>query len=61
MAERREKLKQLRQAQAAGQAVAFPNDFKPAHRAAALLSAHDGKTPEDLQAQAHGLPKSPGA
>ena len=29
MAERRDKLKALRQAQAEGKGVAFPNDFKP--------------------------------
>ena len=36
IAERREKLKALRERQAAGGAVAFPNDFKPQDRAAAL-------------------------
>ena len=35
IAERRDKLKNLR----AAQAVAFPNDFKPADRAADLLAA----------------------
>jgi lysyl-tRNA synthetase class 2 len=34
IAERREKLKLLRTAQAEGKGVAFPNDFKPGHRAA---------------------------
>ncbi|MDR0457805.1 MAG: lysine--tRNA ligase, partial [Burkholderiaceae bacterium] len=38
IAERREKLKALRAAQAAGGPVAFPNDFKPKNRAAALLA-----------------------
>ena len=33
MAERREKLKALRQAQMDGKGVAFPNDFKPAAKA----------------------------
>ena len=36
IAERREKLKALRQRQADGQGIAFPNDFKPAHHAATL-------------------------
>jgi lysyl-tRNA synthetase class 2 len=44
MAERREKLKNLR---AAG--IAFPNDVKPEHRAEALFSLHDGKTKEELE------------
>jgi len=47
IAERREKLKALRQAQAEGKGVAFPNDFKPGHRAAALIAAH-GETPPDV-------------
>ncbi|MDO5653024.1 MAG: lysine--tRNA ligase [Brachymonas sp.] len=50
IAERREKLKALRAAQAQGQGVAFPNDVKPADRAADLLAAHDGKSKEDLEA-----------
>ena len=37
IAERREKLKAMRERQAAGQGVAFPNDFKPAHHAATCL------------------------
>ena len=48
IAERREKLKALRAAQAEGKGVAFPNDFKPADRAADLLAAVDGKTKEEL-------------
>ncbi len=36
IAERREKLRALREAQAGGGAVAFPNNFKPAHKAAQL-------------------------
>src|SRR5687768_7187017 len=52
MAERREKLKALRAAQASGKEVAFPNDFKPAHRAAALVAAHGGTEAEPLEAQA---------
>jgi lysyl-tRNA synthetase class 2 len=48
IAERRGKLTRLR---AGG--VAFPNDFKPAHRAAALVAEHDTKTREQLQQEAH--------
>ncbi|KTT22021.1 lysine--tRNA ligase [Pseudacidovorax intermedius] len=46
IAERREKLKALRAGQAEGRGVAFPNDFKPADRADALLAAH-GETPAE--------------
>ncbi len=46
--ERREKLKALRERQAQGKGVAFPNDFKPSDRAAALFAAHAGQTPEGL-------------
>ncbi|MGJ7520128.1 lysine--tRNA ligase [Variovorax sp. LT1P1] len=52
MAERREKLKALRAAQAGGKEVAFPNDFKPAHRAAALVAAHSETDAASLEAQA---------
>ena len=52
IAERREKLKALRAAQAEGKGVAFPNDFKPADRAAALLAAHSETPSEALEAQA---------
>jgi len=52
IAERREKLKALRAAQAAGAGVAFPNDFKPADRAAALQAAHGATDAEALEAQA---------
>ena len=48
MAERREKLKVMRERQAAGQGVAFPNDFKPAHHAATLHELHGDKTSEVL-------------
>ncbi|WP_048441192.1 lysine--tRNA ligase [Caenimonas sp. SL110] len=48
ISERREKLKALREAQRDGKGVAFPNDFKPGHRAAHLVEHHDGKTPEKL-------------
>ncbi|MET3178808.1 UNVERIFIED_ORG: lysyl-tRNA synthetase class 2 [Variovorax guangxiensis] len=52
IAERREKLKLLRTAQAEGKGVAFPNDFKPGHRAAALVEAHSATESEALEAQA---------
>ncbi|HSH89365.1 MAG TPA: lysine--tRNA ligase, partial [Ramlibacter sp.] len=48
IAERREKLKALREAQRQGKGVAFPNDFKPGHRAADLVAHHDGKSTEKL-------------
>jgi lysyl-tRNA synthetase class 2 len=48
IAERREKLKALRQGQAEGKGVAFPNDFKPSDHAADLFAAHAGQTPEGL-------------
>ncbi|HEY2255143.1 MAG TPA: lysine--tRNA ligase [Variovorax sp.] len=50
IAERREKLKALRAAQAEGKGVAFPNDFKPADRATALLAAHGDSDAEALEA-----------
>ena len=40
----------MRLAQTEGRGVAFPNDFKPQHRAAALLATHDTSTPEALEA-----------
>jgi len=52
IAERREKLKLMRAAQAAGKGVAFPNDFKPGHRAAALVEAHGAAEAEALETQA---------
>ena len=52
IAERREKLRALRDAQANGGGVAFPNNFKPAHKAAELHQAHGGTEPEALEAQA---------
>ncbi len=52
IAERREKLKLLRTAQVEGKGVAFPNDFKPGHRAAALAEAHGATEAEALEAQA---------
>ena len=53
IAERREKLRVLRTARGAGtttgdSAAVFPNDFKPADRAAPLLLTHGDKTPEAL-------------
>jgi len=48
IAERREKLRALREAQHAGRGVAFPNDFKPGHRAADLLSNYGTRSPEHL-------------
>lgn len=51
IAERRDKLKALReQAQAQGVA-AFPNDFKPSHRALPLVEAHAAKDGEALEAE----------
>src|SRR4051812_17978778 len=54
IAERREKLKALREAQQQGGTVAFPNDFKPGHRAAALHAHHAAKPPEQLEGEATG-------
>jgi lysyl-tRNA synthetase class 2 len=54
IAERREKLKALREAQKNGGGVAFPNDFKPGHRAAALHAHHGEKAPEHLEKEAIG-------
>ncbi|MDR2851726.1 MAG: lysine--tRNA ligase [Burkholderiaceae bacterium] len=51
IAERREKLKALRQAQAQGQGPAFPNDFKPADHTGALLARYGGHSAESLEAQ----------
>ena len=51
MAERREKLKALRQAQREGGGVAFPNDFKPKDKAAELFATHGDLSKEDLEAQ----------
>ncbi len=55
MQERREKLKALRQQQAQGQGVAFPNDFKPTHQAGELFAAYDAKTAEELDTLAVGV------
>ena len=51
IAERREKLRQLREAQKQGAGPAFPNDFKPAHRAAELHAAHGEKDAAALEAE----------
>ena len=51
IAERRDKLKAIRQKQAEGRGPAFPNDFKPADRAADLFTAHAGQTAEGLLEQ----------
>jgi len=55
IAERREKLKTLREAQARGQGVTFPNDFKPQDHAATLQAAHGEKAAEELDAE--GAPR----
>ena len=49
--ERREKLKAIRQAQAEGKGVAFPNDFKPQHRAVKLIASYDGEAKDELDPQ----------
>ena len=53
IAERRDKLSAMRARQAQGGPVAFPNDFKPAHHANALHTAHGGKTAETLVEEKH--------
>ena len=50
IAERRDKLRALREAQAQGKGVAFPNNFKPAHQATALHEAHGDISAETLEA-----------
>ena len=50
IAERRDKLKALRETQKQGGAVAFPNDFKPADKAAELFAAHGQTSKEALEA-----------
>ncbi len=52
IAERREKLRALRAQQAAGGQPAFPNDFKPGSRAAALHAAYGARSKEELEAGA---------
>ena len=51
IAERREKLKTLRQAQAEGKGVAFPNDFKPQHHAEELHGHYGETAPEALNGE----------
>ncbi|WP_137896638.1 lysine--tRNA ligase [Ramlibacter sp. 2FC] len=51
IAERREKLKALREAQAQGQGVAFPNDFKPQDHAATLQEAYGETAAEQLDGE----------
>ena len=50
IAERREKLKAMREAQQRGEGVAFPNDFKPTDKAAELFAVHSETTKEALEA-----------
>ena len=50
IAERREKLRALREAQQRGEGIAFPNDHKPADHAADLFAAHGETSKEDLEA-----------
>ena len=50
IAERREKLKALRASSLSQGLVAFPNDFKPQHKAADLLAAHANKENEAFEA-----------
>ncbi|HCE28941.1 MAG TPA: lysine--tRNA ligase, partial [Comamonadaceae bacterium] len=50
IAERRDKLRALREAQAQGKGVAFPNNFKPAHQAVALHESHGETAAETLDA-----------
>ncbi len=51
MQERRDKLKALRQQQAEGQGVAFPNDFKPTDHAADLVAAYAQQESDALMLQ----------
>jgi lysyl-tRNA synthetase, class II len=48
IAERRDKLKAIREAQRQGKGVAFPNDFKPGHRAGDLHAHHGARSAEQL-------------
>jgi len=50
MAERREKLKAIREATKLNGGVAFPNDFKPQHYASDLAKAHSQKDNEAFEA-----------
>ena len=50
IAERREKLKAIRLASQSNGSVAFPNDFKPQHKAADLAAVHSQKENEAFEA-----------
>ncbi|MCX7185626.1 MAG: OB-fold nucleic acid binding domain-containing protein, partial [Methylophilales bacterium] len=50
IAERREKLKAIRDTASSNGGVAFPNDFKPLHKAADLIAAHADKENEAFEA-----------
>ena len=50
--ERREKLKAIRQRQLDGHGVAFPNDFKPTHKAEELFAEYDAHSTEILAGMA---------
>ena len=50
--ERREKLKTIRAQQAQGLGVAFPNDYKPTHKAEALFAAYEALSTEELAEKA---------
>ena len=52
IAERREKLKGIREKASAEGVAAFPNDFKPAHHAAELFAEFDGFSKEELEPKA---------
>ena len=52
MVERREKLKALRQNQADGKGVTFPNDIKPQHRAEGLVATYGEMSNEVLEPMA---------
>jgi lysyl-tRNA synthetase class 2 len=51
IAERREKLKALREAHRNGKGPAFPNDFKPQQHASQLHATHGAKLAEQLEAE----------
>ena len=53
--ERKEKLKLIKEKEAQGLGVAFPNDFKPSHKAHALHVEHGKSDPESLKAQGHSV------
>jgi lysyl-tRNA synthetase class 2 len=55
IAERRDKLRALREAQAQGHGVAFPNDFKPQHHAADLQVQHGAQDAQALAGVRGGM------